>query len=181
MLPSEAEASSLTAVPGFPDWIKGLDQKIVSGCILTDIREPEWESWSNTGEHMRQAVSLALALLMVGHLGPAAFGAVDVRNQVTGMPTGTNIEVRLKNKQTLRGARGEVSESGFTLVDQRAGNRQIAFDEVTSVKQLVKKSHTMRNVLIVVGIAVVIVAVVVVVKVKQHPLGSLHLGNLGNL
>ena len=120
---------------------------------------------------MRQAVSLALALLMVG--GPEAFGAVDVRNQVTGMPTGTNIEVRLKNKQTLRDARGEVSESGFTLVDQRAGNRQIAFDEVTSVKQLVKKSHTMRNVLIVVGIAVVIFAVVVVVKVKQHPLGGL--------
>jgi hypothetical protein len=112
------------------------------------------------GEYMRQALSLALVLLMVTQLGPAAFGADNVTNQIAGIPTGTNIEVRLKNKQILRGARGEVSGSGFTLRNPGAGDRQIAFDDVTSVKQLTKKSHTTRNVLIGVGIGIAVFAVV---------------------
>ncbi len=109
---------------------------------------------------MRQALSLALVLLMVTQLGPAAFGADNVISQIAGIPTGTNIEVRLKNKQILRGARGEVSDSGFTLTNLGAGDRQIAFDEVTSVKQLTKKSHPTRNVLIGVGIGIAVFAVV---------------------
>jgi hypothetical protein len=119
---------------------------------------------------MRQTLSLALMLLLVTYLGPAAFGADDVRSQVAGIPTGTHIEVRLKNKQTLRGARGEVSDSAFTLVDQRAGNRQIAFDEVTSVKQLAYKSHTLRNVLIgvVIGAAVIVIVVAVLVAHAKY-------------
>jgi len=96
---------------------------------------------------MRQAPSLALVLLMVTQLGPAVLGADNVTSQIAGIPTGTNIDVRLKNKQILRGARGEVSGSGFTLTNPGAGDRQIAFDEVTSVKQLTKNSHTTRNVL----------------------------------
>ena len=67
---------------------------------------------------------------MVAQLGPAAFGADSVTSQITGMPPGANIEVRLKNKQTMRGARGEVSGSGFTLLNPSAGDRQIAFDDV---------------------------------------------------
>ena len=98
---------------------------------------------------MRQVISFVLVLLMVTRLGPAAYAADSVTSQITGMPTGTNIEVRLKNKQTLRGARGEVSGSGFTLLNPTVGDRQIAFDDVTSVKQSNKKSHTTRNVLIV--------------------------------
>jgi hypothetical protein len=116
---------------------------------------------------MRQTLSLVLAFLMVAQLGPAAFGADNVTSQITGMPTGTNIEVRLKDKQTLRGTRGELSGSGFTLANPSAGDRQIAFDDVASVKQVGKKSHTTRNVLIVVGIAVVVVAVVVAVHFKN--------------
>jgi hypothetical protein len=120
---------------------------------------------------MRQALSLALVLLMVTQLGPAAFGADDVTSEITGMPTGTHIEVHLKTKQTLRGARGEVSSSGFTLLNPGAGDRQISFADITSVKRLDKKSHTTRNVLIVVGIAVVAVAIAVVIYAKHCPVG----------
>jgi hypothetical protein len=120
---------------------------------------------------MRQVLSLALVLVMVTELGPAAFGADDVTSQITRMPTGANIEVHLKDKQTLRGARGEVSGSGFTLLNPSVGDRQIAFDDLTSVKRLNKKSHTTRNVLIVVGVAVVVLAVVVGVALRCGPFG----------
>ena len=120
---------------------------------------------------MRQVLALALVLLMVMHLGPAAFGADNVTSQIAGIPTGANIEVRLKNKQTLRGTRGAVSSSGFTLLNPGAGDRQLAFDDVTSVKQLSKKSHTTRNVLIIVGVAVVVLAVVVGVALRCGPFG----------
>ena len=104
-------------------------------------------------------------------LSPAAFGADDVTAQITGIPAGTNIQVRLKDKQTLRGTRGDVSGSGFTLVSPGGGDRQIAFADVASVKQLNKKSHTTRNVLIVAGIAVIVVVAVVAIHVKNCPLG----------
>jgi hypothetical protein len=120
---------------------------------------------------MRQALALALVLLMVMHLGPAAFGADNVTSQIAGIPTGANIEVRLKNKQTLRGTRGAVSSSGFTLLNPSAGDRQLAFDDVTSIKPLSKKSHTTRNVLIVVGIGVVVAVTVVAIHIKNCPLG----------
>lgn len=124
---------------------------------------------------MRQALCLALALLMVTHLGPAAFGAdkVNVTVQIAGIPTGANIEVRLKNKQTLRGTRGEVSSFGFTLLNPGAGDRQLAFDDITSVKQLSKKSHTTRNVLIVVGIGVAVFAAVVAAQIKGNCCGGI--------
>jgi hypothetical protein len=109
---------------------------------------------------MRQALSLALVFLVVTHLSPTASPAENVTGQITGMRMGVTIELQLKNKQTLRGTRGEVSASGFTLTDPSGGNRQIAFDEVASVKQLTKKSHTKRNVLLGVGIAVAVVVAV---------------------
>ena len=120
---------------------------------------------------MRHAISFVLVLLMVTRLGPAAYAADSVTSQITGMPTGTNIEVRLKNKQTARGTRGEVSGSGFNLLNPTVGDRQIAFDDITSVKQLNKKSHTTRNVLIVAGVAVVALAVVLAVTLRCGGLG----------
>ncbi len=120
---------------------------------------------------MRQVICLALVLLMMTHLGSTAFGADYVTSQIAGIPTGANIEVRLNNKLTLRGARGEVATSGFTLLNPGTGDRQLAFDDVTSVKQLSKKSHTTRNALIVVGIGVVVTVAVVAIHIKNCPLG----------
>jgi hypothetical protein len=71
----------------------------------------------------------------------------------------------------MQGVRGEMSSSGFTLQNPSVGDRQIAFDDVTSVKRLNKKSHTTRNVLIVVGVAVVALAVVVGVALRCGPFG----------
>ena len=117
---------------------------------------------------MRQTLSLVLVLLMVTQLGPAAFGADSVRSQITGMPTGANIKVRLKDQQTLRGTRGEVTDSGFTLVNPGAGDRQLAFDDVSSVKQLNRHPHTLRNVLIIWGIVVVGVAGALAIDCGTH-------------
>jgi hypothetical protein len=102
-------------------------------------------------------------------LGPAAFGADDVTGQITAMPAGANIEVHLRDKQKLQGTRGDVSGTGFTLRSP-GGDRQIAFGDVASVKQLNKKSHTARNILIGVGIGVVVVVVVLAVYIKTHPI-----------
>ena len=109
---------------------------------------------------------------MVMHLSPIVFAADNVSSQITAMPTGTNLEVRLKNKQRMRGARGETSSSGFTLVDPQAGDHQLAFADITSVKQLTKKPHSTRNAWIGLGIggvvAVAVVVVVVVVAAKTN-------------
>jgi len=78
------------------------------------------------------------------------------------MPLGASIELRLKDKQKLRVSRGAVSDSGFTLVDARSGERQVSFNDVASVKQVHAKSHTGRNILIGVGIGVGAVAIVIV-------------------
>jgi hypothetical protein len=104
---------------------------------------------------MPQTLSLALVLLMVMPLGPAVFGADSVRSQISKMPIGANVEVYLKDQQMLRGMRGEVTDSAFTLENLNAGNRQIAFDDVSSVKQIKRKTHSTRNVLIIMGAVVV--------------------------
>ena len=109
---------------------------------------------------MRKIVAWTLVLLAVNSpLRSEAFAAETVRSQITSMPLGTNIELRFKDKQKLRGARGVVSDSGFTLVDTRAGERQIAFDDVTSVKQVSTKFHTGRDILIGVGIGLAAVGI----------------------
>ena len=78
-------------------------------------------------------------------------------SQVAGIPTGANIEVRLKDQQMLRGLRGEATDSGFTLENPSAGNRQIAFGDISSVKQIKRKTHSTRNVLLILGVVFVIV------------------------
>jgi len=109
---------------------------------------------------VRRILSLVLVLLMVMQVEPAVLGADDVRTQITRMPLGGNVEVQLKDQQMLRGMRGEVTDSGFTLESLSAGNRQIAFDDVSSVKQIKRKTHATRNVLIFVGVVVGVIAVV---------------------
>ena len=91
--------------------------------------------------------ALAAALLV----GPVQAQA-NVATQINDLPLGANIQVHLKNKQTLRGTRGAVSDSGFSILDAQAGARQLTFDEVASVKPIIHKSHGLRNGLI--GVAI---------------------------
>jgi hypothetical protein len=123
------------------------------------------------GHSIRHTLSLLLAMLMLGHLSPSSFAAENIRTQIAAAPLGTPIEVRLTNKQTLRGARGEVSDSGFTLLDSRRGGRHVAFDDIAFAKQFTKRSHPKRNILIGVGIGVgvmVVLGVVVAARGLAH-------------
>jgi hypothetical protein len=103
------------------------------------------------------------------HLIPAAAGEDSVANQITAMPTGARIEILLKNKQTMRGTRGPVSNAGFMLVDAQKAEHQIAFGDVASVKQI--KSHTTRNILIVTGIGVAALGITVGILLRCGPFG----------
>jgi len=117
---------------------------------------------------VRQTLSLVLVFLMVMQFGPAVFGADSVRTQITRMPTGANIEVYLKDQQMLRGMRGEVTDSGFTLENPSAGNRRIAFGDISSVKQIKRKTHSTRNVLIILGVVFVAVLGALAIDCATH-------------
>ena len=101
---------------------------------------------------MRQLLSLVLISTMLARLASGAPDTDSVKAQISSMSSGAKIELRLKNNEKLRGTRGPVSDTGFTLVDGRNGERQIAFADVVSVKQVT--SHTKRYVLIAVAIGV---------------------------
>jgi len=117
---------------------------------------------------MRQLISV---ILVFGILTSSVQADTpNVASQISGIPQGGPIELRLKNKEKLRGIRGAVSDTGFTLVRTPAPDRKIAFDEVASVK--VYKSHTTRNVLIIVGIGVMAtIGIIAAVVLRCGPLG----------
>jgi len=119
------------------------------------------------GEQMRQTLSLALALLMALQLVPTVFAADAIASEITAMLPGTRIEVRLKDKQRMSGITGAVSSSGFAFVDASAVQHQIAFDDVASVKRIGGKSHTTRNVLIVVGIGLAATGIALGIYIKK--------------
>jgi len=120
---------------------------------------------------MRQALSLTLTLAILTRFAVAGPDTASIAAQVVGMPLGTHVELRLKNKERIRGARGAVSDAGFALVDAHAAERQIAFADIVSVKQLSAQSHVRRNILI--GAGIVVAAAVVVVIAYALALGKL--------
>lgn len=71
----------------------------------------------------------------------------------------------------MRGTRGPVSSSGFTLVDARRAEHQIAFDDVASVKRISAKSHTVRNILMVTGIGVAALGITAGILLRCGPFG----------
>jgi hypothetical protein len=116
-------------------------------------------------------MSLILTLVLLPPFAAAAPDATTLTTQIVAMPLGTNIEVRLKTKQKLRGARGAITSAGFTLVSPHAAEQQIAFDDVASVKLYSAKSHTTRNILIGVGIAAVALGITAAIILRCGPLG----------
>ncbi len=68
---------------------------------------------------------------------PQATKKPTLQEKVLEIPLGSRVQVRLKNKEKLRGRLGEVSKEGF-VVQYAKGNqieeRQIGFDEVKSLK-----------------------------------------------
>jgi hypothetical protein len=120
-------------------------------------------------------LTVVVCIVMLARLASASDTAT-IKAEIASMPLGAGIELRLKNKQKLRGARGVVSDSGFTLVDARSGERQVSFDDVASVRRVNTKSHTGRNILI--GVAIGVGAVAIVIVALAHAGGYLNIGTV---
>jgi hypothetical protein len=103
---------------------------------------------------LRDAILLILISVLFGNsvlearVGASAIGAslpqettkkATVQERILGIPPGTLIEVRLMNKNKLRGRLGEVTNEGFSLQTAQ-GNKvetqKIAFAEVKSLKKV---------------------------------------------
>jgi hypothetical protein len=108
---------------------------------------------------MRQVLSIVIVVGIFLQLAAAGPDTASLTAQITGMPLGSNIELRLKNKLKLRGSRGAVSNTSFALINQ-AREQQIAFDDVASVKLYTVKPHTARNILIGVAITLVVLGII---------------------
>ncbi len=119
---------------------------------------------------MRDIICLVLATLVFscstlearvgasGAVSPGQAGSEPkpaLKEQVFQIPAGSQVEVRLLNKERLRGRLGEVSEEGFT-VQIAQGNqidtRKVAFGDVKSVKVIDKEKG--KHIFLGVGIAV---------------------------
>jgi len=97
---------------------------------------------------MRQLLSILLVVILCATSTYAAKPSASIPAQVAQKPTlqekvlvdippGSRVQVRLKNKEKLRGLLGEVSNEGFVLQYARGNQiekRIIGFDEVESIK-----------------------------------------------
>ena len=84
-----------------------------------------------------------MALLLTAALTLPATAASPIEKQAAKIPVGMPVEVKLKNKQPLRGQMGEVFPGGFVVTlwgDRRPEPRRIMFDDAESVKQLGRAS-----------------------------------------
>ena len=109
---------------------------------------------------MRKILSIVLVVILSANVTYAAKAtSAGIPSQATKKPTlqekvleippGSRVQVRLKNKEKLRGRLGEVSNEGF-VVQYARGNqieeRKTGFDEVKSLK--VKGDGSKKAVLI---------------------------------
>ncbi len=62
-----------------------------------------------------------------------------IKQRILEIPPGSTIEVRLLNKQKIRGRLGEVTDEGFSLTTaqgEKISTQKIAFNELKSVKKV---------------------------------------------
>lgn len=103
---------------------------------------------------MRNIICLALVTLLFGtttlEARVGAAGAVPggqagsgrkptLKERILEIPPGTMIEVRLLNKQKLRGRLGEITDEGFSLQTAQGNKietRKLTFDDLKSVKKV---------------------------------------------
>ncbi len=92
-----------------------------------------------------------------------------LQQQIIQIPIGSVIEVRLTNKEKLKGQLGAVSSEGIILKYAKAGHieeRKIAFSEVQSIKAVNggKAKRTVLYVLAGIGVFVVVLFVIAAVR-----------------
>lgn len=131
---------------------------------------------------MRRLLSTLASWLILAQFTSNAYGADNnvIAAQIAAIPSGSRIELHLKNDKMLKGTRGEISDSNFTLIDSHKHNRSIEFDDIVSVRQVNRTSHVKRNVLIGAGIGVAVVAILAAVAyVHFEKCGPLNCKSLG--
>lgn len=119
-----------------------------------------------------------LALLLTVALAAGLCGGqekISVRDQIRAIAPNSPIEVRFQDGSKLRGWISDVSDSGFVLkheIKHQLQDSQFLFDSVRSVKAVksVHPSHTTRNILIGVGIAVAVIGALLAAAVARGPL-----------
>ena len=96
--------------------------------------------------------------------------AQKLREKVLEIPPQTMVEVRLKDKEVVKGRLGDVSSDGFVVreaVGQRIEDRKVAFDDVKSMKKfegnkaLKVAGYSALAVAVAVGTAMVISLIVI--------------------
>ena len=127
---------------------------------------------------MREALSIMLAVLFVSPGAPAKSHDGTVKEQVLNISQGGVVEVRLTDKTKSRGRLGPVSDSGFelqTMKDGKIVTAQIAFGEVTSIKDTAKKSfgHSVSKGFLIAGIVIgAIFGIGAIVCLANHCIGG---------
>lgn len=121
---------------------------------------------------LRQWLCVLMAGLLVEPCGlRGAEPPKAVKEQVQEIGANRAVEVRLLAGEKLRGWVGAVSESGFELRlgRERLESRQLGYGEVKTVKAVesVKPSHTGRNILIGVGIAVAAIGIGILIAAHK--------------
>jgi hypothetical protein len=127
---------------------------------------------------MRNIICLVLATMLFGcttlearvgasgvvPLGQGGSGEKPtVKEQVIQIPAGSQVEVRLLNKERFRGRLGDVSNEGFTVQTaqgNRIETRKVAFSDAKSVKAIERGKK--RNILLGAGVALVFLFVLAV-------------------
>jgi hypothetical protein len=136
------------------------------GCTING----RWESKAGIplgGQVMWRAMLsclLILTLVVLGRpvvaVGQSSDPASAVKKQLTSIPTGKKIEVKLKQEgsKKITGKLGSVTEEGFEVQTVKSGkvsSERVAFADVKSVK----KTGRMGTTLVVAGLIVVVVLV----------------------
>jgi hypothetical protein len=86
-----------------------------------------------------------------------------IKERALKVPAGSVVEVRLTNKEELKGRIGDISDDGIVLKYTKAGQieeRKIAFSEVRSLKKQRSRGwRVTRNVLLVLGVLTALVVI----------------------
>jgi hypothetical protein len=131
---------------------------------------------------MRDIICLVLTALLFStttlEARAAAVGALPVaqteskgnptlKQRMLEVPPGTMIEVRLLNKQKIRGRLGELTDEGFSLTTaqgEKISTQKVAFTEVKSFKKVEggKGGHVVLYALAGIGVALLVVVVLAI-------------------
>ena len=127
---------------------------------------------------MREALSIILAVMLAI---PATLAQPRakwlIKETVLTISPGSPVEVRLADGSKLRGRLGTVTDDGFELQTVKGGKvdtAQIAFDQVSAIKDTTKKSfgHSLGKGFVIAGIVIGAIFAVVAITCASTNCGG---------